>query len=151
MFKDLEYVQSLEKEVDELESGKAEFSNEYDLLIQECVSKDIMCVILRSFDNLYEYPEMACNYLEAIAKCECLQNELSKLNENVKNKSFNEMTRKFEAPEFPEFFEINKLKAQIQDKSSVINELKKLIEKLKGKYVDTKFGKPSVVRQANAF
>ncbi|GKC52067.1 hypothetical protein Tco_1074812 [Tanacetum coccineum] len=32
MFEDLEYVQSLEKEVDELESEKAEFSNEYDLL-----------------------------------------------------------------------------------------------------------------------
>ncbi|GKA08205.1 hypothetical protein Tco_0687536 [Tanacetum coccineum] len=39
MFEDLEYVQSLEKEVDELESKKAEFSNEYDLLLQECVRK----------------------------------------------------------------------------------------------------------------
>ncbi|GKA90753.1 hypothetical protein Tco_0812623 [Tanacetum coccineum] len=44
----LEYIQSLEKEVDKLESRKAEFSIEYDLLLQECVSKDIMCAILRS-------------------------------------------------------------------------------------------------------
>ncbi|GJZ99801.1 hypothetical protein Tco_0672352 [Tanacetum coccineum] len=121
------------------------------------------------------------NYLEAIAKCECLENELSKRNENIDNKLFNELTRKFaelvrhfislelslkqrnevlqynrpcqnkDAPGFPEFFEINELKAQIQDKKTVINELKKLIEKLKGKSVDTKFEKPSFVRQSNAF
>nr|GEY76744.1 ribonuclease H-like domain-containing protein [Tanacetum cinerariifolium] len=39
---------------------------------------------------------------------------------------------------------------QLQDKNIAISELKKLIEKGKGKYVDTKFDKPSVVRQPNA-
>nr|GEU48010.1 integrase, catalytic region, zinc finger, CCHC-type, peptidase aspartic, catalytic [Tanacetum cinerariifolium] len=43
------------------------------------------------------------------------------------------------------------LKAQLPDKSIVISELKKLIEKLKGKSVDTKFEKSSVIRQPNAF
>nr|GEZ51765.1 retrovirus-related Pol polyprotein from transposon TNT 1-94 [Tanacetum cinerariifolium] len=43
------------------------------------------------------------------------------------------------------------LKAQLQDKGIVINELKKLIEKLKGKSVDTKFKKSLVIRQPNAF
>nr|GEW34642.1 hypothetical protein [Tanacetum cinerariifolium] len=43
------------------------------------------------------------------------------------------------------------LKAQLQDKGIVISELKKLIEKLKGKSVDTKFEKSSFIRQANAF
>nr|GEU49867.1 hypothetical protein [Tanacetum cinerariifolium] len=43
------------------------------------------------------------------------------------------------------------LKAQLQDKGIAISELKKLIEKLKGKYVDTKFEKSSVIRQPNAF
>nr|GFA21190.1 integrase, catalytic region, zinc finger, CCHC-type, peptidase aspartic, catalytic [Tanacetum cinerariifolium] len=43
------------------------------------------------------------------------------------------------------------LKAQLQDKCIVISELKKLIEKLKGKSVDTKFEKSSVIRQPNAF
>ncbi|GJT81508.1 hypothetical protein Tco_1055850 [Tanacetum coccineum] len=33
---DLEYVNSLEKELDELESEKADFSNIYDLLLEEC-------------------------------------------------------------------------------------------------------------------
>nr|GEU60911.1 hypothetical protein [Tanacetum cinerariifolium] len=43
------------------------------------------------------------------------------------------------------------LKAQLQDKGIAISELKKLIEKLKGKSVETKFEKSSVIRQPNAF
>nr|GFB05185.1 hypothetical protein [Tanacetum cinerariifolium] len=43
------------------------------------------------------------------------------------------------------------LKAQLQDKGIVISELKKLIEMLKGKSVDTKFEKSSVIPQPNAF
>nr|GEY77099.1 retrotransposon-related protein [Tanacetum cinerariifolium] len=43
------------------------------------------------------------------------------------------------------------LKAQLQDKGIAISELKKLIEKLKGKSVDTTFEKSSVIRQPNAF
>ncbi|GKB85908.1 hypothetical protein Tco_0958180 [Tanacetum coccineum] len=46
-----------------------------------------------------------------------------------------------------QYFEIQDLKAQLQDKNIAISELKKLIEKCKGKSVDTKFDKPSVVRQ----
>ncbi|GJW45636.1 hypothetical protein Tco_0077282 [Tanacetum coccineum] len=44
----------------------------------------------------------------------------------------------------------NDLKAQMQDKNIAISELKKLIEKCKGKSVETQFDKPSVVRQPNA-
>nr|GEW03765.1 hypothetical protein [Tanacetum cinerariifolium] len=42
------------------------------------------------------------------------------------------------------------LKAKLQDKNIAISELKKLIEKGKGKSVDTKYDRPSVVRQPNA-
>ncbi|GJX39060.1 retrovirus-related pol polyprotein from transposon TNT 1-94 [Tanacetum coccineum] len=49
-----------------------------------------------------------------------------------------------------QYVEIQDLKAQIQDKNMTISELKKLVEKCKGKSVDTKFDKPSVVRQPNA-
>ncbi|GJY48949.1 hypothetical protein Tco_0438905 [Tanacetum coccineum] len=66
MFDDLQYVQSLEKEVDELESEKAEFSKEYDLLLQECVSKDIMCSILQYLVDIDEQTELQCLYLEKI-------------------------------------------------------------------------------------
>nr|GEV41982.1 Gag-Pol polyprotein [Tanacetum cinerariifolium] len=43
------------------------------------------------------------------------------------------------------------LETSNKDKGIVISELKKLIEKLKGKSVDTKFEKSSVIRQPNAF
>ncbi|GJW85841.1 hypothetical protein Tco_0158986 [Tanacetum coccineum] len=46
MHADLKYVESLENEIDELESDKAEFSNMYDILLQECVSNDVMCSYL---------------------------------------------------------------------------------------------------------
>nr|GEU51207.1 uncharacterized mitochondrial protein AtMg00810-like [Tanacetum cinerariifolium] len=48
------------------------------------------------------------------------------------------------------YFEIQDLKAQLQDKNIAISELKKLIEKCKGKPVETKFDQPYVVRQPNA-
>nr|GEV13737.1 retrovirus-related Pol polyprotein from transposon TNT 1-94 [Tanacetum cinerariifolium] len=50
-----------------------------------------------------------------------------------------------------QYFEIQDLKAQLQDKGIAISELKKLIKKLKEKSVDTKFEKSSVIRQPNAF
>ncbi|GJW68819.1 hypothetical protein Tco_0123243, partial [Tanacetum coccineum] len=52
MHADLKYVESLEKEIDELESDKAEFSNMYDILLQECVSNDVMCSYLHSLSDL---------------------------------------------------------------------------------------------------
>ncbi|GJU87181.1 hypothetical protein Tco_1294727 [Tanacetum coccineum] len=67
-------------------------------------------------------------------ECDCLAQKLS------------EQT-KFE---HEQYFDIQDLKAQLQDKNIAISELKKLIDKCKGKSVDTKFDKPSVVRQPNA-
>ncbi|GKA70834.1 retrovirus-related pol polyprotein from transposon TNT 1-94 [Tanacetum coccineum] len=52
--------------------------------------------------------------------------------------------------ELEQYFEIQDMKAQLQDKNIAISELKKLIEKMKGNTVDTKFDKPSAVRQPNA-
>ncbi|GJS02608.1 hypothetical protein Tco_0319116 [Tanacetum coccineum] len=49
-----------------------------------------------------------------------------------------------------QYHEIQDLKAQMHDKNIAISELKKLIEKCKGKSVETQFDKPSVVRQPNA-
>ncbi|GJV77110.1 retrovirus-related pol polyprotein from transposon TNT 1-94 [Tanacetum coccineum] len=82
MFADLEYVKSLDKEVDELESKKADFSNEYDLLLQECVSKDIMCSVLHSLADIDEQTKLQCLYLEKTEECERLKIKLSKQTEN---------------------------------------------------------------------
>ncbi|GJS82312.1 hypothetical protein Tco_0748853 [Tanacetum coccineum] len=134
MHADLKYVESLEDELDELESDKVEFSNMYDMLLQECVSKDVMCSYLQSSSDLDEITKLQCLYLHKVRECDCLAQKLSEQTE-------------FEREQY---FEIQDLKAQLQDKNIAISELKKLIEKWKGKSVDTKFDKPSVVRQPNA-
>ncbi|GKD83890.1 hypothetical protein Tco_1350729 [Tanacetum coccineum] len=54
MHADLKYDESLEDEIDELEYDKAKFSNMYDMLLQECVSKDVMCSYLKSSSDLDE-------------------------------------------------------------------------------------------------
>nr|GEW10900.1 hypothetical protein [Tanacetum cinerariifolium] len=126
--------------------------------------------------ELDEVTNLQCDYLELLEKCECIEKELSKnkmmsksfealqkhainlevdlqqCQEKTKNeKSFKENQTKEFRKEREQYFEIQDLKAQLQDKCIVIRELKKLIEKMKGKYVDTKFEKSSVIRQPNAF
>nr|GFA91707.1 hypothetical protein [Tanacetum cinerariifolium] len=81
-----------------------------------------------------------------------LELELQQCKEKVKNDmSFKVKKSKNFCKEREQYFEIQDLKAQLQDKCIAISELKKLIEKLKGKSVDTKFEKSSVIRQPNAF
>ncbi|GJT12319.1 hypothetical protein Tco_0859361 [Tanacetum coccineum] len=49
-----------QEEVDELESEKADFSNIYDLLLEECVSKDVTCSYLHSLSDLNANTELQC-------------------------------------------------------------------------------------------
>nr|GFA11738.1 integrase, catalytic region, zinc finger, CCHC-type, peptidase aspartic, catalytic [Tanacetum cinerariifolium] len=133
----------------------------------------------RANPRLYDIDEVTnlpCDYLELLEKCEGLETELSKsqmmsksfesvqkhainlelelqqCQEKIKNdKSFKVNKTKDFCKEREQYFEIQDLKAQLQDKGIVISELKKLIEKLKGKSVDTKFKKSLVIRQPNAF
>ncbi|GJV87366.1 hypothetical protein Tco_1531304 [Tanacetum coccineum] len=184
MHEDFEYVKSLENEVDELESEKADFSNMYDLLIEECVSKDVICSYLHSMSELNAHTELQCMYLHKVQECECLAQKLSKQTESVNNEVHNKLLKSFAKlekhsislelslqqckeqmknnsvckengsnvfrKEREQYHEIQDLKAQMQDKNIAISELKKLIEKCKGKSVETQFDKPSVVRQLNA-
>ncbi|GJT71391.1 hypothetical protein Tco_1030677 [Tanacetum coccineum] len=184
MHEDFEYVKSLEKEIDELESEKADFSNMYDLLLEECVSKDIICSYLHSLSELNAHTELQCMYLHKVKECECLAQKLSKQTESVNNEVHNKLLKSFAKlekhsislelslqhckeqmknnpvckenasnvfrKEREQYHEIQDLKAQMQDKNMVINELKKLILVTKGKSVETQFDKPSVVRQPNA-
>ncbi|GJU39317.1 hypothetical protein Tco_1192274, partial [Tanacetum coccineum] len=78
MHEDFEYVKSLKNEVDELESEKVDFSYMYDLLIEECVSKDVICSYLHSMSELNAHTELQCMYLHKVQECECLAQKLSK-------------------------------------------------------------------------
>ncbi|GJS13984.1 hypothetical protein Tco_0408456 [Tanacetum coccineum] len=95
MHDDLEYVKSLEKEMDELESEKADFSNIYDLLLEECVSKDVTCSYLHSLSDLNANTELQCLYLHKVKECECLAQKLSKQTESVDNEVHNKLLKSF--------------------------------------------------------
>ncbi|GJU15837.1 hypothetical protein Tco_1143803 [Tanacetum coccineum] len=71
MHADLKYVESIENEIDELESDKAEFSNMYDMLLKECVSNDVMCSYLHSLSDLDAHTELQCLYPHKFKECEC--------------------------------------------------------------------------------
>nr|GEZ86239.1 retrovirus-related Pol polyprotein from transposon TNT 1-94 [Tanacetum cinerariifolium] len=84
MHVDLKYVESLEKEINELKSNKAEFSDMYDVILQECVSKDVMCSYLMSLSDLDALAELQCLYLHKVKECDCLAQTLSKQTESVR-------------------------------------------------------------------
>ncbi|GKE61324.1 hypothetical protein Tco_1511691 [Tanacetum coccineum] len=171
MHVDLKYVESLKDEIDELESNKVGFSNMYDMLLQECVSNEIMCSYFQSIT------ELQCLYLHKVRECDCLAQNLSEQTEFVSKEIYTKLLQSFAKLEKHSIsLEIALQQCQeqlkndtvctekasnvfrkereqyfkIQDKNIAISELKKLIEKCKGKYVDTMFDKPSVVRQPNA-
>ncbi|GJR11267.1 integrase, catalytic region, zinc finger, CCHC-type containing protein [Tanacetum coccineum] len=126
MHADLKYVESLEDELDELESDKAEFSNMYDMLLQECVSKDVMCSYLQSSSDLDEITELQCLYLHKVRECDCLAQNLSKQTEFVKQLKNDTVCKEKASNVFrkerEQYFEIQDLKAQLQDKNIAIIE-----------------------------
>nr|GFB14027.1 integrase, catalytic region, zinc finger, CCHC-type, peptidase aspartic, catalytic [Tanacetum cinerariifolium] len=114
--------------------------------------------------------------IELLEKCEGLETELSKskmmsksfesvqkhtinielelqqCKEKIKNGMLFKVNKtKDFCKERKQYFKIQDLKAQLRYKGIVISELKKLIEKQKGKSVETKFEKSSVIRQSNDF
>nr|GEX05345.1 hypothetical protein [Tanacetum cinerariifolium] len=134
------YVKSLEKEIYDLKSDKAEFSNMYDTILQECVSNDVMCTYLHSLSDLDAHTELQCLYLHKVKECDCLALKLSKQTESVSKEK--QISLELALQEY--------LKGQLQDKNIAISELKKLMDKCKEKSVETKFDKPFVIRQPNA-
>nr|GEW59900.1 hypothetical protein [Tanacetum cinerariifolium] len=152
---DLRYFNSLELEVDtlrsQLETQKTQFLNEIDRLSMEYYYADHMNVILGVYTELDEVTNLQCDYLKLLEKCECLEKELSKsktMSKSFKSVQKHAINLELELQQCKEKIKNDKL---FKDKGIVISELKKLIEKLKGKSVNTKFEKSSVIRQPNAF
>nr|GEV39697.1 hypothetical protein [Tanacetum cinerariifolium] len=141
MHADLKYIESLENVIDELESDKAKFSNMYDMILQESVSNEVMCTYLLSLPDLDALPELQCLYLHKVKECDCLEQKLSKQTESVSNEVHAELLQRFAKVEK----HLISLEIALPDCKE-----QKIIEKCKGKSVETKFDKPSVVRQPNA-
>ncbi|GKE19968.1 hypothetical protein Tco_1431480, partial [Tanacetum coccineum] len=151
MHADLKYVESLENEIGELESDKAEFSKMYDILLQEL--KECECLAQKLSKQTETVSKEVYNELSrSFAKLEkhsiSLELALQKCQKQMKNDTVcKEKASNLFLKEHEQYFEIQDLKAQLQDKDIAISELKKLIEKNKGKYVDTNFEKQSILRK----
>nr|GEV92469.1 hypothetical protein [Tanacetum cinerariifolium] len=149
MHADLKYVESLEKEIDKLKSDKAEFLDMYDVILQECVSNDVKCSYLQSLSNLDALVELQCMYLYKVKECDCLAQKLSKQTESVSKKIHTELLQRFAKVE-KHLISLEIALQKCKEQNITVSELKKLIEKGKGKSMDTKFDRPSVIRQPNA-
>nr|GEW23206.1 retrovirus-related Pol polyprotein from transposon TNT 1-94 [Tanacetum cinerariifolium] len=95
MHADLKYIESLEKEIDELESDKVEFSDMYYVILQDCVSKDVMCSYLMSLSDLDALDELQCLYLRMVKECDCLAQKLSNQTESVSKEVHSELLKCF--------------------------------------------------------
>ncbi|GJZ69139.1 hypothetical protein Tco_0632689 [Tanacetum coccineum] len=95
MHADLKYVESLENELGELESDKAELSNMYDILLQEYVYNSVMCFYLHSLSDLDAHSKLQCLYLHKVKECECLAQKLLKQTESVSKEVYTELLRSF--------------------------------------------------------
>nr|GEW91401.1 putative reverse transcriptase domain-containing protein [Tanacetum cinerariifolium] len=95
MHVDLKFVESLENEIDKLESDKAKFSNMYDMILQECVSNEVMCTYLLSLSNLEALAELQRLYLYKVKECDCLAQKLSKQTEYVSKEVHTELLQRF--------------------------------------------------------
>nr|GFB16894.1 hypothetical protein [Tanacetum cinerariifolium] len=136
MVVDLRYFNSLELEVvsltSQLETQKTQFVNEIDCLSREYYYADHMNAILGVYTELDEVTNLQCDYLELLQKCECLETELSK--SKMMSKSFESVQKhainlELELQQCKEnvkndmsfkYFEIQDLKAQLQDKGIAI-------------------------------
>nr|GFA05224.1 hypothetical protein [Tanacetum cinerariifolium] len=94
MHADLKYVESLEKEINKLESDKAEFSNMYDMILQECVSNDVMYSYLLSLSDLDALAELQSLYLHKVKECDCLAQKFSKQTESVSKEVHTELLQR---------------------------------------------------------
>nr|GEU50719.1 NLR family CARD domain-containing protein 3 isoform X1 [Tanacetum cinerariifolium] len=149
MVADLRYFNSLELEVDslrsQLETQKTQFLNEIDRLSREYYYADHINAILGMYTELDEVSNLQCDYLELLEKCEGLETELSKskmisktfesvqkhainlelelqqCQEKIKNdESFKVNQIKDFCKEREQYFKIQDLKAQLQEKGIVI-------------------------------
>nr|GEU96583.1 hypothetical protein [Tanacetum cinerariifolium] len=113
MHADLKYVESLEKEIDKLESDKAEFLNMYDMILQECVSNEVTCTYFLSLSNLDMLAELQCLYPHKVKECDCLAQKLLKQTESVKMTVWNEQASIVFRKGREQYFKIQDLKAQL--------------------------------------
>nr|GEV00319.1 hypothetical protein [Tanacetum cinerariifolium] len=99
----------------------AAFSDMYDVILQECVYKDVMCSYLQSLSDLDTLAELKCMYLHKVKECDCLAQKLSKQTESVSKKKLIEKGKgKFVDIKFNKPYVVRQPNAQRIPKLSVL-------------------------------
>nr|GEV67882.1 hypothetical protein [Tanacetum cinerariifolium] len=137
---------------------RAPTAQDMEILIQTCLMPLAIKTQNDSFKFVHELKqEMHADlmYVESLLKkidvkeCDCLAQKLSKQTESVSKKIHIELLQHFAKVE-KHSISLELALQKCKEQNIAISELKKLTEKGKGKSIDTKFDRPSVVRQPNA-
>ncbi|GJT05703.1 retrovirus-related pol polyprotein from transposon TNT 1-94 [Tanacetum coccineum] len=98
--------------------AETKFSNMYDMLLQECASKDVMvCPYLLNFICFSWITGITLLILHKFMECDCLAQKLSEQTDFFCKERASNVFRK----EREQYVEIQDLKAQLQDKNMAIN------------------------------
>ncbi|GKD03933.1 integrase, catalytic region, zinc finger, CCHC-type containing protein, partial [Tanacetum coccineum] len=112
---------------------------ENDHLLELIISQDLVHTAVNTLAAIADYQKIEQSYVDEYNEClelktECISLEIKvqKYKESFQN---NQPQNKQDAPEFPAFFEINELKAQLKAKDNSISKLRDHIYTLKCKKV----------------
>nr|GEW35159.1 integrase, catalytic region, zinc finger, CCHC-type, peptidase aspartic, catalytic [Tanacetum cinerariifolium] len=67
----------------------------FDVILQEYVSKDVMCSYLQSLSDLDALAELQCMYLHKVKECDCLAQKLSNQTESISKEVHSELLKRF--------------------------------------------------------
>ncbi|GJV21854.1 hypothetical protein Tco_1370874 [Tanacetum coccineum] len=112
--------------------------NENERLLEQVINKDIVNIIMNSFVDNVSVNVHECE------KCLKLETELLNKKDFVEKKIYDKLDNSVSnqsAPSFDQLFELNELKAQSQEKDTVIKKLKERIKSLSGKMNEDKIKK----------
>ncbi|GJY82955.1 hypothetical protein Tco_0496331 [Tanacetum coccineum] len=141
MHADLKYVESLENEIDKLESDKAEFLNMYDILLQECVSNDVMCSYLHSLSDLDCNTEYALLIFIKSKNVNVLHKRLSKQT-GIRSKENSPKHVSFQSPR-------ESVGSNVMVHNHYLEEAKKKAKLQKDKSLNTNLVRPTSARLSN--
>nr|GEY06853.1 hypothetical protein [Tanacetum cinerariifolium] len=93
----------------------------YDVILHDCVSKDVICSYLQSLYGLDALDELQCMYLHKVKECDCLAQKLSNQTESVSKEVHTELLKRFAKVEkYSIYFEINLQKCKEKVKNDTV-------------------------------
>ncbi|GKE45686.1 hypothetical protein Tco_1472970, partial [Tanacetum coccineum] len=117
---------ALDKKCAEIKRKNLLIENEN--LLTDCLSNELLYSVMNAMNTVSQFSEMHDAYTVEQARNVELEAEISKLKHKIKKDDHIEMIKHFsnleDAHEFNLFFEINKMKEQLQEKNNTIIQLK---------------------------